>query len=193
MRNRPVTGPEIERMRAMARDGASLMEIAEAVGRSNTAVRKHAGDLIPIRRVSQREIERIRAMARDGVRLTHIARAVKRSQAVIRKYADDLIPLGQRPVADLERILDLARAGRSVAFIAAEVECSEACVWRHTRAIRKQRRRARLERLLRDYERADPGQIHALATRFGYASAASLSVTVHHIRKQMRAEMREAA
>jgi hypothetical protein len=137
-----------------------------------------------IKPVTTLEVERMCAMARAGLGIIEIARATKRHHGTVRQYTGDLIPKGQRRKVDVERIRSLAASGRSYAYIAAEVGCSEGPPRRYAHDIRKDRKRSKLERLLRDHAATERGNFQDLAERYGYASVTSLHVAVHRLRRQ---------
>lgn len=71
---------------------------------------------------------------------------------------------------DIAQARAMAEARRSLSFITCEIGCTKSTAWRHTGDILKRKNDERWARLLDAWARADPGDLDAIAGRFGLKS-----------------------
>lgn len=195
MRNGQFTNRDLERMEEMARRGCDGPTIAAAIGCNQKSVYKYVGETMrKVRRPETRfNRDRIRRLARDRYTTKEIATRVGCGKDTVLRVAGDIIRRNAQENPLRDEIRKLAREGRSREYIATVLGVAKSTAHRHARDIFDARKSAQDARRLHAYERADADTKRELAASYGYASLRSLYVTMHHLRRRLSAEMRQAA
>lgn len=133
---------QISRIRELRAKGFTYQAIADDVGISQSAAKKHAkGILEPDSRrkhVTQELIDQAREMRKNGQSYASICIALGMDKSTVKKYVADVeyhSPKGALKEDDVQRLRDLRKQGYSIGYISVLTGRSQGTVLKYTRGI----------------------------------------------------------